>query len=175
MTSQKRYLYWQTKLKSNNLYRYWWQFWSNYAFIFFIPAFAWIGTQGKPQEVIVTCALSFFAARLIITTIINILYHRERPYQKYKFEPLTSIFFSFKTASHNSFPSRHTTTYASVAFTIFAFYPVLGLAMIGVTLLTGMARVVLGYHYPTDILAGFIIGALTGLMLAWAGPLALFT
>lgn len=175
MISEQQYKAWQHKLKTNRAYRFWWQFWSNYAFIFFILAFVWIGTQGRPYEVIGLCALSFFAARIVITQTINYLYHRERPYQKYKFQPLTSVFFSWKTALPNSFPSRHTAAYASIAFTISAFYPTLGLALIVVTLMTGFARVILGYHYPSDIFGGLVIGGLTGLILAWAGPLSLFT
>ncbi len=173
--TENNYRSWQTHIKKNRVYHYWWQFWSNYAFIFFIPAFAWIGLQPYGYEVIGICALTFFTIRFVVIWMINQIYQRERPYQKYKFTPHTSVFFSWRTAYPNSFPSRHTATYAAVAFAIFAFFPMVGLPLIGITIITGIARVILGYHFPSDIAAGLVIGALTGLIIAWAGPLTLFT
>ena len=58
-----------------------------------------------------------------------------------------------------SFPSGH--TLHAVAFTLvaFAYYPALA-PVVGVfTLLTAASRVVLGLHYPSDVLAGAALGA----------------
>ncbi|MBV9189019.1 MAG: phosphatase PAP2 family protein [Betaproteobacteria bacterium] len=58
-----------------------------------------------------------------------------------------------------SFPSGH--TLHAVAFTIVAvsYYPALAPILIVFTLLTASARVVLGLHYPSDVLAGAALGA----------------
>jgi undecaprenyl-diphosphatase len=58
-----------------------------------------------------------------------------------------------------SFPSGH--TLHAVAFTLVAcgYYPALTLLLVPFTLLTAASRVVLGLHYPSDVLAGAAIGA----------------
>jgi undecaprenyl-diphosphatase len=59
-----------------------------------------------------------------------------------------------------SFPSGH--TLHAVAFTIVAvaYWPALAWALVPFTLLVAMSRLVLGLHYPSDVLAGAALGAL---------------
>ena len=58
-----------------------------------------------------------------------------------------------------SFPSGH--TLHAVAFTMVAsyYYPGLAAPLAAFTVLTAASRVVLGLHYPSDVLAGAAIGA----------------
>jgi undecaprenyl-diphosphatase len=62
-----------------------------------------------------------------------------------------------------SFPSGH--TLHAVAFTLVAcaYYPALALVLIPFTVLTAASRIVLGLHYPSDVLAGAAIGAAVAL------------
>jgi undecaprenyl-diphosphatase len=62
-----------------------------------------------------------------------------------------------------SFPSGH--TLHAVAFTLVAcsYYPGLTAVLMPFTLLTAASRVVLGLHYPSDVLAGAAIGAAVAL------------
>lgn len=67
-----------------------------------------------------------------------------------------------------SFPSGH--TLHAVGFTLIAcyYFPELGWLLIPFTCLIAMSRVVLGLHYPSDVLAGASLGAsfaLTGISL----------
>ncbi len=57
-----------------------------------------------------------------------------------------------------SFPSGH--TLHAVAFTTLAwhYHPLLGMALLPFTLLVALSRIVLGLHYPSDVLAGACIG-----------------
>jgi len=79
---------------------------------------------------------------------------RSRPYQV---NPLVSA--NAAVLDRFSFPSGH--TLHAVAFTVVAlnYYPALAAVLIPFTLLTAAARVVLGLHYPSDVLAGAALGA----------------
>ena len=79
---------------------------------------------------------------------------RPRPYQA-----MQSILAGAPALDAFSFPSGH--TLHAVAFTLVAcaHYPVLAPLLVPFTLLTAASRVVLGLHYPSDVLAGAAIGA----------------
>jgi len=68
-----------------------------------------------------------------------------------------------------SFPSGH--TLHAVCFTIIAVsgFPLLATVLIPLALLIALSRVVLGLHYPSDVLVGALIGA--GMAVATLGIL----
>lgn len=80
---------------------------------------------------------------------------RPRPYQA---QPGIQLFAA--PLDRFSFPSGH--TLHAVAFTLVAvvYYPWLAWIAVPFTLLVAASRVLLGLHYPSDVLAGVAIGAL---------------
>jgi len=80
---------------------------------------------------------------------------RERPYIG-----LDGITCSMAPLDRYSFPSGH--TLHAVAFTVLALHYLPGLAplLVPFAMLVAMSRVVLGLHYPSDVLAGAALGAL---------------
>lgn len=57
-----------------------------------------------------------------------------------------------------SFPSGHTLHAVSFSTVALWYYPQLGWLLVPFTLLVAASRVVLGLHYPTDVLVGFGLG-----------------
>lgn len=68
-----------------------------------------------------------------------------------------------------SFPSAHAANTAALTVLAMLFWPRLRRGLWALPLVVGWSRVYLGKHYPTDILAGWLLGALLGwgLWLAW--------
>ena len=65
---------------------------------------------------------------------------------------------------HNAdggFPSHHMTVMAAISLAIWYRNRNLGAALMVLTILSGIARIGAGIHYPTDIIAGLIIGSAT--------------
>ncbi len=74
-----------------------------------------------------------------------------------------------------SFPSGHTLHAVSFSLVALAYYPWLLTLLLPFTLLVGASRVVLGLHYPSDVLAASVIGVgLASLSLWLVGGVSLF-
>lgn len=71
-----------------------------------------------------------------------------------------------------SFPSGHTLQAVSFSVVALAWFPQLAPLLISFTVLVAASRVVLGLHYPSDVLAAIVIGSgLGAVSLRWL-PLA---
>jgi undecaprenyl-diphosphatase len=64
-----------------------------------------------------------------------------------------------------SFPSGHSLHAAAFALLLSAFYPALAPLLWFYALLVAIARVILGLHYPSDVVGGGLIGATTAAIL----------
>ncbi|GEM_PF-2720811 len=104
-----------------------------------------------------------------LSTLLETLIRRPRPYLTFFKKPLATFW-----TPTPSFPSSHTAIASALALMIFHLMngPLALLAFfeaVVATMLIGASRVYAGVHYPSDILAG----ALLGLFLGWAGPFAI--
>ena len=67
--------------------------------------------------------------------------------------------------SGKSFPSRHVFSATVIAMLALTLNPWLGGAMLFLAGALALLRVLGGVHYPSDVLAGYVIGILVGLLL----------
>ncbi len=91
------------------------------------------------------------------TLIYKFLKHkttRPRPYQVHQV-----IVIGERPLDHFSFPSGHTLHAVMVTIVLGYIQPVLLILMLPFTILIALSRMVLGLHYPSDVIVGAIIGA----------------
>ena len=88
------------------------------------------------------------------------LYNRPRPYQTWDIQPLIK-----KDSLGKSFPSRHVFSATTIAMFTLLLNPWLGGTMLFLAAILAILRVLGGVHYPSDVLAGYVIGILVGLLL----------
>ncbi|TSC75233.1 MAG: Bacitracin transport permease protein BCRC [Parcubacteria group bacterium Gr01-1014_30] len=103
---------------------------------------------------------SFGAAilsRFVITDLIRWFWQRPRPFV----ENHINLLFDYN-ASAASFPSGHAAFYFALALTLYLRNKKLGSVFLLAAFLISFARVFAGVHWPSDILAGAVIGIFSG-------------
>ncbi|GAB3785567.1 phosphatase PAP2 family protein [Dyella agri] len=71
-----------------------------------------------------------------------------------------------------SFPSGHTLQAVSFTIVAVAWFPLLAPLLVTFTVLIATSRVVLGLHYPSDVLAAIGIGGALGTLSLWLAHIA---
>ena len=107
------------------------------------------------------------ATSLFVSFAISAIVGRKRPFAQHGFDPAIGVRYL-----GSSFPSDHATCATSLGLSAFFFSPTLGvLAIIG-AICIAVARVGVGVHYLSDIVAGALVAgcSLALLILLTAGP-----
>ena len=79
--------------------------------------------------------------------------HRPRPSQVHQ-----DVFVTGKPLDRFSFPSGHTLHAVAFGLVALFYFPLLAIVLIPFIGMVAMSRVILGLHYPSDVLAGAAIG-----------------
>lgn len=95
----------------------------------------------------------FFAALTYVRKQIN----RPRPYEKWKLDKLL-----IKETKGNSMPSRHVFSAVIIAMAVLQVSAPLGSLLLVLSVLSCAVRVLLGVHYPSDVIIGYLFGILAG-------------
>jgi undecaprenyl-diphosphatase len=116
-------------------------------------------------------ALAIGAGDLISVRVVKPAVARVRPC---KFDP-EHVPHPLGCGAGLSFPSSHATDTAAGAVIFTWASPMLSPVAIGIALLVGISRVYLGVHWPTDVLAGWALGAALGAALVLLNRLLRYT
>lgn len=85
---------------------------------------------------------------------------RRRPYEEWPIDPLIH-----KNTKGHSMPSRHVFSSAIISMCALTLNPAAGVVLLILTMCSAVIRVLGGVHYPKDVAAGMIIGAVAGSIL----------
>lgn len=91
----------------------------------------------------------------VMSAILKLAFHTTRPFTELGLVPL------YHETSF-SFPSSHSAVFASIAFVLFSMNKKIGIVFIIFAIFVGLSRVVIGVHYPIDVVGGFCLGIIIG-------------
>jgi undecaprenyl-diphosphatase len=97
-------------------------------------------------------ALGAIISRGILAEIIRYINYNPRPFEELGIKPLFS---QYATAS---FPSGHVSFFFPIALAAYSYNKKMGTWLIVATILMGIARVISGVHWFSDIIAGLVVG-----------------
>jgi membrane-associated phospholipid phosphatase len=100
----------------------------------------------------------------VLTDLLKVLCGRPRPHF-YLEHGLDSFMFLCTSASMWSFPSGHATTIFAAMTVCYFLDPRRGYLWFSLATLVSISRVLVGAHFPSDILAGAFLGTVTSILL----------
>ncbi len=92
---------------------------------------------------------------ILLIKLIHVFINEPRPFITYHFLPLTD------NTPDASFPSRHATIISVMAFSYLYFKSRWSVLFLLIMFWVGLSRIYVGVHYPLDILGGFVLGAMS--------------
>lgn len=99
----------------------------------------------------------------LFVTIVKRMIGRARPFVTGAADPFAFSPFIWR-ADYSSLPSGHTTTVFSVLVAVWTLFPRARTAALIYALFISASRIVVCAHYPTDVLAGALVGTVGALM-----------
>lgn len=93
-------------------------------------------------------------------SLLRKLFKQTRPYEDWEITPLVP-----KVSTGNSMPSRHVFSATMISMCVLQVQPLLGCGLLLLSLILAYCRVLVGVHYPKDVVVGFLIGLAAGLLL----------
>jgi undecaprenyl-diphosphatase len=116
--------------------------------------------QSADREFLSCGIFTAFLSVLVARTLAELVPYRERPIHRPELHLRIPYGFNESTAIHwSSFPSDHAAMFSALALSIYFVSRRAGIAAFCYVLLfISVPRLYMGFHYPTDILVGALIG-----------------
>lgn len=125
----------------------------------------WIFTQGSVRQMAVFMAFSMV---LLAVIVLGIKFVIKRPRPEGLFGQV------YRETDPHSFPSGHAARAMAIAIIVTTFgKPWLSVLVFLWAFLVGYSRVALALHYLSDVIVGWLVGLLSGLLAIWTYPLFL--
>jgi membrane-associated phospholipid phosphatase len=107
--------------------------------------------------------LAAAALAIVVDQIIYAIHDRARPYEAHQIShPWTS-------KTDPSFPSDHASASLAIAFAVLMFDPIAGAVFLVAAVLIAIGRILIGAHYPGDVLASLVVAAVSALIVVRLG------
>jgi undecaprenyl-diphosphatase len=130
---------------------------------------AWYAVRRRPDAAVAVAGVLWAGLAALAAWLVNVpirdFVARPRPEEHTDLAELNALI----EKSGYSFVSDHASTAMAVAVALFLVHRWLGAVACALALLQGFVRVLMGVHYPTDVIGGYALGMATALLLA---PLA---
>jgi undecaprenyl-diphosphatase len=123
-----------------------------------IMACLWFTGKAANQKMVFFSLLSASVALLIASLILSPAIDHSRPFVEHQVHQL------IPHAADASFPSDHATLSFSIAFSVYLTKRRLGVILLALAVLTGIARVYVGVHYPGDIVGAMVLSLLVSVI-----------
>jgi undecaprenyl-diphosphatase len=121
----------------------------------------------RKWKLVAGSALASAGLALLVNKVISSAWHRDRPFQTHH---VAHLWGPRKTDA--SFPSDHASAAFGIAVAVLLLDPVAGIAFGILAVLIACGRVLIGEHYPGDVLAGAAVGTVSAIVVVWvARPL----
>lgn len=115
-----------------------------------------LGIKGRIREkksfLLIILALP---VAVLLIKIIHLFFYESRPFVAFNFPPVTP------ESQDASFPSRHATISAVIAFAYTYCKSKWALLFLPIMVWIDLSRIYVGVHYPLDIIGGFAVGAIS--------------
>ena len=124
-------------------------------------ALLWLGSRpggDRKWKLASGSALAAAAVALLVNRLITTAWDRDRPYETHH---VAHVWGPHK--SDPSFPSDHASASVAIAAAVLLFDPLAGVLFAILAVLITVGRVIVGEHYPGDVLAGALVGTVSAL------------
>lgn len=102
--------------------------------------------------------IAVILSRGLVTEIVRYFYYSPRPFETLRFQSLIP-------ENGSSMPSGHMAFFFALSMIIYFYDKRWGIYYFVLSLAVGLARIFVGVHWPLDIVAGAIIGVLSGIFI----------
>jgi undecaprenyl-diphosphatase len=116
----------------------------------------WLPGDARTRTYAVLSVVTLVIAEGAINLVLKPSIHRERPYVRNRLSALL-----VKTPDRHSWPSGHAGSSMAAAIVLAVATWPWGIAFLLFAFVVGYSRVYVGVHYPTDVVSGYVVGALT--------------
>jgi len=115
-----------------------------------------IKNYNKYRPMVIRAVVAGFGAWFGISELIKLVWVRPRPF----IQEQVNLILTHKP--DGSFPSSHTSFFFAISTIVFIYNKKAGIVFYIASLLIGFSRVFVGIHWPSDILAGALVGIFSG-------------